>query len=139
MALQSFERYTCLGFDNSSTRCDLTTFNTTIMKRLDGFCKEFPKEFKMVREQLDENGVLVGKEYEFHKKYITIRKPTKRKMTEEQKKAATERLKKGREKKDAEDKAKVENKDKVEDKKETKTKTKSKTNDKDKDKDKKSK
>lgn len=105
MALQSFERYTCVGYDNSSTKAQLTTFNSTLIKRLDGFCKEFPQEFKMVSEQFDEDGKLVGKEYEFHKKYVTIRKPVERKMTEKQKEAATERLKKAREKKNAKDSA----------------------------------
>lgn len=110
MALQSFERYTCVGYDNSSTKAQLTTFNSTLIKRLDGFCKEFPKEFKMVSEQFDEDGKLVGKEYEFHKKYVAIRKPVERNMTEEQKKAAAERLKKARAKVDKKTKSKTDDK-----------------------------
>lgn len=103
MALQSFERYTCIGFDNSSTKAQMTTYNSTMIKKMDKLCKDFPSEFKMVSEQYD-NGKLEGKEYEFNKKYVTIRQPTKRKMTEEQKKAAAERLEKARVK--AEKKAK---------------------------------
>lgn len=95
MALESHERETCLGFDNSGPKCQLTTFNKTLIKQLDNYCIEFPKEYKKIND-IYVDDILEGKEYTFPKKLVTIRKPTKTKMTERQKKEVAERLKKSR-------------------------------------------
>jgi hypothetical protein len=93
MALESFERETCMGWNNSIHICQLITFNKTLIRKLDTYCKDYPKEYKKVND-IYIDGVLEAKEYEFPKKFVTIRKPNTRKMTEQQKQAAAERMKK---------------------------------------------
>ena len=97
MALKDFERYTCIGSDDSDKKAQMTTFNKSMMRKMDKLCKSHPKEFKQVSEQILD-GVLEGKEYEFPKNLITIRTPTKRTMTEDQKQKAAERMNKMHEK-----------------------------------------
>jgi len=100
MALETMERFTCFGFDDSSKFCQMTTFNKSMMRKMDKYCKDFPKEFKKVSDQIFDN-ILEGKEYEFDKKYISIRPPrAKKEMTEEQKLKVANRLKKARSKKE---------------------------------------
>lgn len=106
MALQLFERETTIGWDKSTTKCQLITFDQSLDRKLMGYCKKFPDKFKMVSEQIFD-GICEGHEFEFPKNLITIRQPTKKKkeMTEEQKAAASKRLEKAR-------KAKTKEKDK---------------------------
>lgn len=98
MALESFERETCMGWNNSTQICELITYNKTLMKQLDKYCKDYPKEYKKVND-IYIDGILEGREYEFPKKLVTIRKPSSRKLTEEQKQAIGERMKKIKRKK----------------------------------------
>jgi hypothetical protein len=96
MALESFERETCFGWDKSTKTCQLITFDQVLDRKLMGYCKKYPGVFKMVSEQIFEN-VVEGHEFEFPKKLITIRTPSKKKeMSEEEKKIAGERLNKAR-------------------------------------------
>lgn len=97
MSLQSFERETTFGWDKSTNICQLITFDQALDRKLMGYCKKYPDIFKMVSEQVFE-GVVEGHEFEFPKRLITIRQPTKRKMTEEQKQAASDRMRKTQEK-----------------------------------------
>lgn len=101
MALHSFERETTFGWDDSTDICQCITFNRALDRKLQSYCKEFPDLFKQCSEQVYD-GIVEGHEYEFPKKFLTLRKPTKKKreMTEEQKRAAAERLKKARQKKE---------------------------------------
>ncbi len=101
MAMEKHERYVCIGFDDSSNMAECTVFSKPWITKLDKLCKQFPNKFKMTGEQMFD-GVVEGKEYEFPKSLITIRQPTKRKkMTEEQKQAASDRMKKMHEAKKA--------------------------------------
>jgi hypothetical protein len=97
MALLPFERETTIGWDKSTTKCQLITFDQSLDRKLMGYCKKFPDKFKMVSEQILD-GICEGHEFEFPKNLITIRQPTKKKkeMTEEQKAAASKRLEKAR-------------------------------------------
>jgi len=98
MSLQSFERETTFGWDKSTNICQLITFDQALDRKLMGYCKKHPDIFKMVSEQVFE-GIVEGHEFEFPKRLISIRQPTKRKqLTEDQKKAASERMKKTQEK-----------------------------------------
>lgn len=92
MTLLNFERYTCIGYDDSTKIAQMITYNKTLMKKMDKLCKDFPDEFKEISKQYEDEK-LEGKEYEFPKKYLTIRQPRKRKMTEEEKQKVAERLK----------------------------------------------
>lgn len=117
MALEKFEKYVCIGFDDSSNIAECTVFSKPWITKLDKLCKQFPDKFKMTGEQIFDDNIVEGKSYEFPKNLISIRQPTKRKkMTEEQKKEIGERLQKGKE-----TKQKKEKKVKGEDSKTTKS------------------
>lgn len=99
MSLESFERETTMGWDKSTTKCQLITFDQTLDRKLMEYCKKYPKEFKMVSEQIIDDKI-EGHEFEFSKKLVTIRQPREKKvMTDEQKKKAGDRLQKARQKK----------------------------------------
>jgi hypothetical protein len=107
MSLQPFERETTFGWDKSyNIFVNLITFDQTLDRKLMGYCKKYPDIFKMVSEQIIDNE-LEGHEFEFPKKLVTIRQPReKKKMTEEQKLEAAERLQKARKKKEKKEKSK---------------------------------
>ena len=105
MSLEKSERYTMIGIDEDSTKAQIITFIRADLNKLEKLCKQYPKSYQHVSDQIDE-GEIVGKEYTCDKKLISFRAPTKRKLTEAQKKAAGERLqkaKKVKEKKKKED------------------------------------
>lgn len=98
MALEKSERYTMIGIDEDSKEAQIITFIRADLNKLDKLCKKYPKSYKHVSDQFDENGELVGKEFVCSKKLISFRAPTERKkMTEDQKKEVGERLQKGKE------------------------------------------
>jgi hypothetical protein len=91
--MEKSERFMCFGFEDDSNICHCTCMNLSWMNKLDKLCKQYPEQFKMTRELIFDNNV-EGKEYEFPKKLVSIRQPTQRKVSEEQKQAASERMKK---------------------------------------------
>lgn len=96
MALQSFERETCMGWDKSTNTCSLITFDQALDRKLLGYCKKYPDVFKVVSEQIYDD-VVEGHEFTFPKNLVSIRQPKKKKeLTEEQKKATEKRLEKAR-------------------------------------------
>lgn len=95
MALESFERETAIGFSDAVSYATITTFNRALMNKLDKLCNEHPQTYKILREIIIEDKV-EGKEYTCPKKLISFRAPMKRKMTKEQRIAASERMKKMR-------------------------------------------
>jgi len=97
MALQSFERETTFGWDKSTNTCECITFDQALDRKLMGYCKKYPTIFKMVSEQIYED-VVEGHEFTFPKNLISIRQPREKKkpLTDEEKKAVTDRLQKAR-------------------------------------------
>lgn len=95
MALEKVERYTCIGIDESSKYAQVITFIKSDLNRLEKLCKQHPESYKHVSDQMD-NDECVGKEFICDKKLISFRAPTKRKMTNEEKKEAGKRLQKAR-------------------------------------------
>jgi hypothetical protein len=98
MVLQDFERESAIWYSDADKTANLTTFNKSLINKMDKYCKEFPNTYKLIREIILD-GEIAGKEYSFPKKLVSIRQPSSRKMTDEQKKAAGERLKKTKDKK----------------------------------------
>ncbi len=78
VALKNFERETAIWWHNGTHYCEMITYNRALIKKLDGFCKSHPEEYKMINEVYF-NGRVEAKEYKFPKKLVTIRKPTKKK------------------------------------------------------------
>ena len=87
------ERETIIRWDESGNECIIYTCNKTLIARLDRYCKHNPKQWELY----DSDDT--SKSYKTTKKLITIREKSQRStMTEEQKQAAAERLRKVREK-----------------------------------------
>ncbi len=94
MSLESFEREVAIGWDDSTKTAQVTALSKSIIKKLDKLCQEHPNAYKVLRE-IVVDGVIEGKEYNCPKRLINFRAPTaKRELTEEQRKAAAERMKK---------------------------------------------
>jgi hypothetical protein len=97
MSISKYEQETSLWYNNAETEAICYTYNKKLMNKLDKYCIEYPKNYKLKREVIID-GEKVGKEYIFSKQYISIRKPSSRIMSEDQKLAASIRLKKNRSK-----------------------------------------
>lgn len=83
------EQETVIQFDRNGTVCHVYTTDSTMMTKLD-------KIHKRVRQDYV-NGKPIAAYYEFDKKLLSFRsKIPKRTLTDEQKKAVSERLRKGR-------------------------------------------
>ena len=91
MAIRDFERETTIGTDDSTKQAEMITFNKALMRKMDKYCKDYPDDFKHVSDQVFDDKV-EGKEYVFPWRLVTIRAP--KKMTEEQRKSASARMKK---------------------------------------------
>lgn len=96
MGLPVDEQETTINYSRRDDMCEIYTSDSTTMTKLDKLVEN--GDYKLIDTQyLD--GVLVSKTYECSKKLISFRaKQSKREMTEEQKKASAERMKKAREK-----------------------------------------
>jgi len=92
------EKEVIIRFDESSPTATLYTASSIWITKFNKLCKENPKQFKCVKtEYIGGTRKAEGKYYEFPKKFITIRsKEVKRTMSDEQRKASAERLKKAR-------------------------------------------
>ena len=95
MNLESWERETVISWDDSTKIATLSTYNKSMINKLDKLCQQHPNEYKMFNEIILD-GEVVGKEYRFAKKLVSVRAPSTRKMTEEQKVEAGNRLRKAR-------------------------------------------
>jgi hypothetical protein len=83
------EQETVIQFDRNGTVCHVYTTDSTVMTKLDKIHKRVKQDYV--------NGKPIAAYYEFDKKLLSFRsKIPKRTLTDEQKKAASERLKKGR-------------------------------------------
>jgi hypothetical protein len=100
MSFEDFELETVICYNKEkNSLAQLSTFDTTVSNKMDKLCKQFPNTYKLINNIIMD-GTVVGKEYEFPKKLVSIRQPSSRKLTDEQKKAAGERLKKTKSKSD---------------------------------------
>lgn len=97
MSLIASDRETCFGWQDDTQTCQLITFNKALLNKLDKLCKQYPETFKKTGDQIFDD-IKEGSEYEFPKRLISIRTPTKKVMSEEQRQAASERMKKNQEK-----------------------------------------
>lgn len=101
MGLPVFEQETSVSFMRDSDLCTVYTSDSTVMTRLDKLA-ENPKapHWKLKEEHRLQNGELIGKTYETHKRLISFRADiSTRELTEEQKEAAADRMKEWQERK----------------------------------------
>jgi len=91
-SLSASERETIVLFDDESNECTIYSCSRPIMTKLDRLCKSNPDNYKLEKKDA------YSRTYITDKRLISFRTPSKSKMTEEQKKARVENLKKAREK-----------------------------------------
>lgn len=91
--MHDFERETVIGYSDDSSKASITTYNRAMINKLDKYCKDFPKSYKLIRE-IEYDDKVEGKEYSFPKNLVTIRIPSTKKMSDDQKQAASDRMKK---------------------------------------------
>lgn len=101
MGLSISEQETTVSFMRDSDICTVYTSDTTVMTKLDKLAEsEKSPHWKVKDEHRLQNGELIGKTYETHKRLISFRADiTIREMTDEQREAAAERMKEWRDKK----------------------------------------
>lgn len=87
MALLKYERETVIVFNEEDRFATVETFNTSMRKKLNRLSKEYPDDFRCIKE--DEN---IGcSKYEIPKRYIRIGSP--RSVSDEQREAMSKRAK----------------------------------------------
>ena len=93
------EQETHVNFLRNSDRCEVYTSDRTVMTRLDKLAEsEDAPHWKLKKIHKTQDGEIVGKTYETHKKLISFRADiVTRELTPEQKEAAAERMRKWRE------------------------------------------
>ena len=94
MGLNISEQETTVSFTRDSDICTVYTSDSTVMTRLDKLAEsDKSPHWKLKEEHRLQNGELVGKTYETHKRLISFRANiTTREMSEEQREAASERF-----------------------------------------------
>lgn len=93
MALSRYEQETVINFNAKEDAAELYTADPVWIRKMDKLIKQNPEQFKPGKSERYE-GKVIAKRYIFPKRFVTIRsKDIERKMTEEQKRAAAERMK----------------------------------------------
>ena len=94
--MSPYEQETIINFNREEKCAYVYTADPVMMRKLDRLCKEFPKTYILKAVMHDADGVVTGKDYVVNnKKLIAIRRERpKRNLTEEQRKAYSERAKK---------------------------------------------
>ena len=92
------EQETVIQFNRDDRGCKIWTSDSTMMTKLDKRCRLAPDFYTMVKETRTQDGEIAGKFYEIKDKSLlsfrTLK--TERVMTDEQRKAAAERLRNAR-------------------------------------------
>lgn len=90
--LTKAERETIISFDEESGNAILYTASQIMMRRMDKLCETAPENYKeLVNRRTFVDGDCVSKMYSLPKDLVKLR-PRKRVLTEEQKRAAAEQL-----------------------------------------------
>ena len=90
--LSRHEQEVIINFNASEEMAELYTADPTWMRKLDKLVEQNPEQFKPGKVETYKGNV-VAKRYSFPKRFITIRSKDKvSTMTEEQRRAAAERL-----------------------------------------------
>ncbi len=88
MKLSRYERETIINFNAEESTATLYTRDPAVMRKLDQLVISFPEVYKCIGE------TDIDKTYEMPKSAVNYRKP--RRLSEEQRKAASDRMKKVR-------------------------------------------
>ncbi|MEI8388800.1 MAG: hypothetical protein WCG23_02835 [bacterium] len=73
-SLSSYERVTTFNFNEEDKEASIYTYNKTLITKLDKYCEEFPKLYKLTKT--DKYGKYISKTYSVPKDMISVRFPT---------------------------------------------------------------
>ena len=90
---EPYERETIINFTDADSNVNFYTANPRWIRKLDKLVAEHPENFREVKRETYQ-GKVIAKDYSFPSRFLRIRsRDIKRNLTDEQKQAATERLK----------------------------------------------
>jgi hypothetical protein len=73
-ALTGYERVTTFNFNEEDKEASIYTYNKDLIKKLDKYCQEFPKLYKLTNT--DKYGKYIAKTYSVPKEMISVKFPT---------------------------------------------------------------
>jgi len=98
MALTNIERETIITFNAAEDTAEIYTADPVYIRKLDKLCEQFPDTYKFMKE-LSAKRCKESKAYSMPKRLVKFRSPITREISEEQRAALAERLRKARESK----------------------------------------
>lgn len=96
MALTNIERETIITFNAAEDTAEIYTADPVYIRKLDKLCEQFPDTYKFMAE-LSVKRCKESKTYSMPKRLVKFRPPVTREISEEQREALAERLRKARE------------------------------------------
>lgn len=84
--LAKWEMETLFSYNEEETMGNVTTWQPSLIRKLDALAEMYPDECRAIRKPNS------APQYIIPKKWITIRRPSKRKLTDEQRKELAERM-----------------------------------------------
>lgn len=96
MALANIERETIINFNAAEDTAEIYTADPVYIRKLDKLCEQFPDTYKFMAE-LSAKRCKESKTYSMSKRLVKFRPPVTREISEEQREALAERLRKARE------------------------------------------
>lgn len=96
MALTNIERETIINFNAAEDTAEIYTADPVYIRKLDKLCEQFPDTYKFM-EDLSAKQCKESKTYSMPKRLVKFRSPVTREISEEQREALAERLRKARE------------------------------------------
>lgn len=95
MALTNIERETIITFNAAEDTAEVYTADPVYIRKLDKLCEQFPDTYKFM-EELSAKRCKESKTYSMPKRLVKFRSPITREISEEQRLALAERLRKAR-------------------------------------------
>lgn len=98
MNITRLEQETIVNFNAAEDTASVYTADPVYMRKLDKLCEQFPDTYKFM-EELSAKRCKESKTYSMPKRLVKFRPPITREISEEQRAALAERLRKARESK----------------------------------------
>ena len=98
MTLTNIERETIITFNAAEDTAEVYTADPVYIRKMDKLCEQFPDTYKFM-EELSAKQCKESKTYSMPKRLVKFRAPVTREISEEQREALAERLRKARESK----------------------------------------
>ena len=96
MALTNIERETIINFNAAEDTAEVYTADPVYIRKLDKLCEQFPETYKRMAG-LSNMQCKESATYSMPKRLVKFRSPITREISEEQREALAERLRKARE------------------------------------------